>query len=169
MRANTVVLLSLFGAITLACAPSPNAQLEANKDLVRRFADALNAADWEALDELVAEDFVRHSQATAGPQVKSREEFIELQKSFLAISADQRVTTQELIAEGDKVAGLATYSGTHTGPMGELPATGKPFEIAFLSIFRIEDGRIAELWVEWDNVAMLTQLGLFPPPPPPGG
>jgi hypothetical protein len=35
-----------------------------------------------------------------------------------------------------------------------------------MSIFRIEAGQIAELWVEWDNVAMLKQLGLFPPPPP---
>ncbi len=50
-----------------------------------------------------------------------------------------------------------------------MPATGKPVALKFLSIFRIEDGRIAELWVEYDNVAMLTQLGLFPPPTPGGG
>jgi predicted ester cyclase len=50
-----------------------------------------------------------------------------------------------------------------TGPMGEFPPTGKSVESKFISIFRIEEGRIAELWVEWDNLAMFTQLGLFPP------
>lgn len=78
---------------------------------------------------------------------------------------DQRVTIQQLVAEGDRVAGLATYSGTHTGPMGDSPATGERVEIPFLSILRIESVMIAELWVEWDNVALLTQLGLFPPLP----
>lgn len=153
--------------VTVGCAPSQTAQLEANKDLVRQFTEATNAADWDALSEIVAEDFTRHSAATAGPEVTSRDEFIELQKSFLVSSPDQRVTMQQLIAEGDRVAGLATYSGTQTGPIGDMPATGNTVEIPFLGMFRIESGRIAELWVEWDNVAMLTQLGLFPPPCPP--
>jgi len=74
---------------------------------------------------------------------------------------------QQLVAEGDRVAGLATYSGTQTGPMGDIPATGKAVEAPVLAMFRIEEGRIAELWVVWDNVAMLTQLGQFPPSRPP--
>jgi steroid delta-isomerase-like uncharacterized protein len=169
MRPSTLVLSSLLAATAVGCAPSPTAQLEANKDLVRRFTEALNTANWDALDELLTEDFSRHSQATAGPQVNSREEFVQLQESFLVSFPDQRVTTEKLIAEGDQVAGLATYTGTHTGPMGEFPATGRSVEFTFLAIFRIDADRIAELWVEWDNVAMLTQLGLFPPPPPPSG
>ena len=166
MRLNTLALLSLMGVAVVGCRPSATAQLEANKELVRRFTEATNAADWDALSEIVAEDLSRHSQATAGPPVTSRQEFIQLQKSFLVSIPDQRVTIQQLVAEGDEVAALATYSGTHTGPMGDFPATGKPVEFTFLALFRVESGRIAELWVEWDNVAMLTQLGLFPPPPP---
>lgn len=169
MRPSTLFLASLLAATAVGCARSPTAQLEANKDLVRRFTEALNTADWDALDELVTEDFSRHSQATAGPEANSREEFIQLQESFLVTFPDQRVTIQKLIAEGDEVAVLATYSGTQTGPMGEYPATGRSVESTFLAFFRIEAGRIAELWVEWDNVAMLTQLGLFPPPPAPSG
>ncbi len=169
MRPHTLAVSAILVLVVVGCAPSPTAQLEANKDLVRQFIEALNAADLEALDEIVTEDFARHSQATAGPQVSSREEFIQLQESFLAIFPDQRVTIRKLVAEADEVAALATYSGTQTGPMGDLPATGKSVESTFLAVFRVDAGRIAELWVEWDNVAMLTQLGLFPPPPPPGG
>jgi len=89
-----------------------------------------------------------------------------LQESFLVSLPDQHVTIQKLVAEGDLVAGLATYSGTHTGPMGDIPPTGLPVEMPFMALFRIESSQIVELWVEWDNVAMLTQLGLFPPPAP---
>ena len=152
--------------VAAACAPSPCAQLEANKELVRRFTEATNGADWESLAQVASEDFTRHSTATAGPQVTSREAFIQLQESFLVSFPDQRVTIHQMVAEGDRVAGLATYSGTHTGPMGDVPPTGLTVEIPFLAIFRIESGQIAELWVEWDNLAMLNQLGLFPPPAP---
>ncbi len=162
MRQHALVLSALLVTVAAGCAPPASTQLEANKEVVRRFTDILNAADWDALDEVVTEDFRRHSQATAGPPVTSREEFKQLQQSFLVSMPDQHVTTEMLIAEGDKVAGYATYSGTQTGPMGDFPATGNRVESKFLAIFRIEEGKIAELWVEWDNVAMLTQLGLFP-------
>lgn len=165
MRPIAVVCASALSLVAAGCAPSPSLQLEANKDLVRRFTEATNAADWDALAEIVAEDFTRHSAATAGPPVGSRDEFVRLQESFLGSFPDQRVTVQRLVAEGDYVAGLATYTGTHTGPMGEFPATGRTVESPFLAMFRVEEGRIAELWVEWDNLAILTQLGLFPPPP----
>ena len=47
----------------VGCSPTPSEQLEVNKDLVRRLTDAINAADWNALDDLLTEDFRRHSQA----------------------------------------------------------------------------------------------------------
>lgn len=168
MRPSTTLLRPIYCLIAFGCAPPPTTQLEANKDLVRQFTEASNAADWESLVGIVAEDFARHSAATMGPPVTSRDEFVQLQKSFLVSFPDQRVTIQELIAEGDRVAALATYTATHTGPMGDIPATGKSVETPFLALFRIESGHIAELWVEWDNLGMLTQLGLYPPPVPPG-
>jgi len=166
MRPSALFAITGLLFMAVGCAPSPDAQLEANKELVRQFTEAANAADWESLAGIVAVDFQRHSAATAGPPVTSRDEFIQLQESFLVSFPDQRVTIQQLVAEGDRVAGLATYSGTHTGPMGDISPTGKSVEAPFLAIFRIEAGRIAELWVEWDNLLMLNQLGLFPPPAP---
>jgi steroid delta-isomerase-like uncharacterized protein len=147
-----------------ACAPTVDPALEANKDLVRRFTTAVNDLNWEALDDLMTEDFTRHSAATSGPPVRSRDEFIALQQGFLASFPDQHVTIEQLVAEGDRVAILATYRGTLTGPLGDFPATGKTAASPFVAILRIESGRIAELWVEWDNLALLGQLGLFPPP-----
>ena len=167
MLRRILIIPLILATLAAACGPTPSERLDANKDLVNRFSAAINAADWDALDELLTEDFRRHSQATPDVQVNSREEFKQLQKSFLASMPDQKITGEMLIAEGDKVAAYATYSGTQTGPMGEFPATGKSVESKFLCVFRIEGSRIAELWVEWDNLAMLAQLGLFPPPAAP--
>lgn len=166
MRTSAIVSAILVAVVAVGCATSPSDELDANKDLVREFTEAANAADWDGLAEIVAEDFTRHSAATAGPAVTSRDEFIELQKTFLISFPDQHVRLEQLVAEGDLVAAMATYTGTQSGPMGDFPATGKTVQAPFLAMFRIESGRIAELWVEWDNVAMLSQLGLFPPPPP---
>ena len=91
---------------------------------------------------------------------------MQLLQGFITTAPDQHVTIQQLVAEGDRVALLAAYTGTQTGPMGAFPATGNSFESPFLAMFRIEAGRLAELWIEWDNVYLLTQLGLFPSPSP---
>jgi steroid delta-isomerase-like uncharacterized protein len=167
MQRRYLIVTLLLAILASSCGSSPYAGLEANKELTRRFVAAVNATDWDALDEIVAEDFRRHCQATPDVQVRSREEFKQLLESFLVSIPDQRMTIEMLVAEGDKVAGYGTYAGTQTGPMEGFPATGKPVEAKFMTILRIEEGRIAELWVEWDNMAMLAQLGLFPPPAPP--
>ena len=164
MYQSNLIITLILATLVVACGPSTSKRLEANKNLVHRFTASINAADWDAFDELLTTDFRRHSQATPDVQVNSSEEFKKLQESFLVSMPDQQITIEMLIAEGDKVAAYATYSGTLTGPMGEFPATGKSVDSKFMSIFRIEKGRIAELWVEWDNLAMLTKLGLFPPP-----
>ena len=167
MRHGSLFIVIALAALAVACGPCENTQLQANKELVERFTAVINAADWDALDDLLTEDFKRHSAATAGPPVTSLEEFKALQQVFYTAMPDQHIEIEMLVAEADSVAALAIYSGTLTGPMGDFPITGKRSESPFLTIFRISDGRIAELWVEWDNLAMLSQLGLFPPPPPP--
>jgi predicted ester cyclase len=48
--------------------------------------------------------------------------------------------------------------------MGPFPPSGRDLEIPFIGLLRIEDGKIAEIWVEWDNLNALAQLGHFPPP-----
>ena len=170
MRPSAIPAATCLICFTMiGCSPAtgPAVDREANKNLARQFIEAINAADWGALTAIVADDLVRHSAATPGPAVRSRDDFVALQTESLASFPDQRVTIDALVAEGNLVAVRATYSGTNTGPLqlptGEVPATGRRVELPFLGVLRIEEGQIREMWVEWDNAAMMAQLGLSPP------
>ena len=157
-----VSLTLLIGAV--ACNQTVTDKLEANKDVVRRFGEAVNNNNYDALNDLVTANFVRHSQATPEVKVRSLEEFKQFGKMYSKSFPDMKGTIEMMIAEGDFVAIYATFTGTQTGPMGPFPATGKTMESKTMAIFRLENGKITVLWIEWDNLAMLSQLGHFPPP-----
>ena len=164
-KISTFLLLILSILVFSSCEKSNEEKLSANKELIKKFTELLNDKQFDKLNTIMKEDFKRHSQATAEmPELNSLDEFIKLQEGFLSSISDQKVTIEKLIAEGNYVAAYATYSGTNDGPMPPFPATNKFAELKFVSIFRIEENKIAELWVEWDNLAFLTKLGLFPPP-----
>jgi steroid delta-isomerase-like uncharacterized protein len=137
---------------------------EANKRLVLAFAEAGNANDLDAFDALLAPDFVRHCEATPEIRVTSPEDFKQFYRETARTFPDQRMKLEALVAEGDHVAFWGTFSGTQDGPMGPFPASGSRLESDIGGMFRIEAGRIAELWVTWDNLSGLVQLGHMPSP-----
>jgi steroid delta-isomerase-like uncharacterized protein len=141
---------------------------EENKALVHRFVEVVNAGNYDLLDALVAADFVRHCQATPGVHVRSLADFKRFAADDRATFPDQHIDIQQLVAEGDRVAFYCQYAGTQRGPMGPFPPSGRRMEIDFAGVFRVAEGKLAELWVTWDNLAGLVQLGHFPPPAPQG-
>jgi len=156
--------VAILLGLLISCKPSPAPQTEVNKAVVHRFNEALNNGNFDLFDELLTPDFVRHCQASGDQQINSPEEYKRFNEQWVTTFPDLHTTSHFLVAEGDMVAAYATTTGTQTESMGSFPATGKKMESDFLSIFRLEEGKIAELWVEWDNLAILTQLGHFPPP-----
>lgn len=163
MRPQRRLLVPLLLCVMTGCSSTSDAQLEANKDVVRRFVAAQNADDVEVLREVLAPDVVRHCQATPDVEVRSREDFLNFYEATNSVFSGARVTIDIMVAEGDMVATYGSFTGTQDGRMGLFPPTGKDVESKFLSVLRLEDGRIAEMWVEWDNLAILTQLGHLPP------
>ena len=164
MRPIVGMSCGLLAALLVGCDPSVQEQLEANKALVRQFAASIDVGDWAVLDTLVAADIQRHSRATAAnSEIRSRAEFVRHEQERHTPWPDGHVTYEMMVAEGDLVAAYATFTGTNRGPLGAFPPTGRSVEAKFLALFRIEDRQIAEIWVEWDNIATLSQLGLYPP------
>lgn len=164
---RTFTLLAVAASLT-ACNPTRDAdpdqdKLESNKAIIVQLNDAQNAKDLESMASLMAPDLVRHCQATPDT-VDSREDYLALIESWQNIIPDAHQVINQIIAEDDMVAVHATLTGTQTGPMGPIPPTNKQFVSNALAMFRIENGLVQEIWVEWDNVAILSQLGVMPEP-----
>jgi steroid delta-isomerase-like uncharacterized protein len=132
------------------------------KSLIQRMEVAMNERKLDDLDEILAEDFVRHCEATPHLDIRSREQFKDFLRDFDAAFPDNVQTFTRVAAEGDQIGILATYEGTHQGQLWDIPATGKPVKFTFAGMFRVADGRLAEFWITWDNVTILSQLGLMP-------
>lgn len=137
-----------------------------NKSLFNRFGEALNTRNFDAVRELLAPEFVRHCQATPDVAIENREQFIEYLKMDSATFPDSVQTAEIVVTEGDLVAFWLKYEGTQKGQMGPFPASNKRMQLDVAGVFRVRDGKFAELWITWDNLASLAQLGHFPPKNP---
>ena len=133
---------------------------ENNKALVRRWVELWNNQNVAAVDELVAADFVRYDPNT--PEVRGATAEKQLITMVLAAFPDIHFTIEDLVAEGDMVAGRYTLRGTHQGEWLGIPPTNNAVTLTVSEIYRIAEGKIAEQWVLLDALGMLQQLGVIP-------
>ena len=117
---------------------------EAQKALVRRTYDALNAGTVDSLDELVATDFVDHDPVPG--QAPGLAGFKQAVALFRAAFPDGQVAVEEVIAEGDKVVARVTLRGTQAGEFLGAPPTGAPVTAEGVEIFRLARGKVVEGW-----------------------
>lgn len=133
---------------------------EENKRIVRRIREEVEQQrNLDAIDEIFAEDVVTH---TPVGEFRGPDAIREMYESDSEAFADSTETIHSVVAEGDTVAMRLTESGTHNGPFMGIEPTGRPFEIETMSFFRLEDGRIAEWWVQPDMLGFVQQLGVTP-------
>lgn len=77
---------------------------------------------------------------------------------------DLRFTIEELVAEGEVVAGRLTMSGTHEGPLMGMPPTGRSVRQNHMHFVRFREGKAVEHWGVRDDVGMMRQMGVMPEP-----
>jgi len=136
---------------------------ESNKALIQRFYDeGWNANNLDVYDELVTDDFVDHQAVPGLPP--GREGFKLLNVMFRTAFPDVYVKVENIVAEDDKVGCRWRSGGTHQGELFGIPATGKTVEITATVFYRVEDGRLAEGWINRDDVGLMRQLGVIPTP-----
>jgi predicted ester cyclase len=137
--------------------------LEENKALVRRFSNEFkNKANHGIVDELMTPDFQHHFKDPRLP--KGREGMKMVGRGVVVAFPDVHANIQDLIAEGDRVVERTNAKGTHKGEFNGVPATGRPVAWSELHVYRIVNGKIAELWSEIDFLGMMMQLGAIPAP-----
>ena len=131
------------------------------KCLVTRFIEALNNQNWEALSNCLADNLVRHSSAAGEFRTESRDSFIDFVRQIAEAFPDLYHQIHLTVSEDDMLACYFTIRGTQTGDFGSFAASEKRVDMPYVAFFRVEAGRISEMWVEWDNLCFLSQLGHF--------
>src|ERR1700686_3421146 len=115
-----------------------------NKELVRRSIEAVNDEGPDAIDRFLAVDWIGWDSRDGSKA--SREDSKKEQAVILSGFPDARVTVEDLVAEGDKVASRVTVSGTHTGEYFGVAPTGKRVTFSMRNIDRVASGKIVESW-----------------------
>ena len=127
--------------------------LEKNKEIVRGFIDAYNARKLDLVDDFVAPDYIDHEKNIG------REGLKQLIAMGVNAFPDWYETVEDIIAEGDKVWVLLSYTGTHKGEFMGLAPTDKKIESKAVDIYRIVNGKLAEYWNVTDNLNIFKQVG----------
>jgi predicted ester cyclase len=78
---------------------------------------------------------------------------------MLSAFPDLHFTMEEQLIQGDGVAFRWHATGTHTGPLGAAPPTGKTIAVDGLIVDRLVNGKVQERWEQFDQALMLQQLG----------
>jgi steroid delta-isomerase-like uncharacterized protein len=159
-----LIVASQWLAFGCSAGPPREEIEEHNMAVVRGTHAALARGDFEAFKSAIGPGYVRHCQAMPPGQqeLHGTDEFFGFLEEFITAVPHHEDTISEMIADGDRVAYVSTIQGVQTGPMGGFPASGQEFTLVNIIIQRLENGKIVETWVSWDNVAFLSQLGLMP-------
>lgn len=152
-------VLSALTELEIAMAQTVQSMEERNEEIIRRFVrEIVNAGNYDVADDLFAEDYVRHDP-TVPEEKRGPEGFKETVEAFRSAFPDVEMTLHEVFADGEYVAFRATEIGTHEGEFMGIEPTGRRVEMEGTVIHRLEDGKVAETWAQFDVLGLLRQLG----------
>jgi steroid delta-isomerase-like uncharacterized protein len=122
-----------------------------NKAFVERYLKAING---NVKTPQMADEFIADSDAGLKQHIAVAE------AAFPRYALDP----EDIFAEGDKVLLRFTLRGTHHGDFMGIPPTGRTVAVPGLIVYRIADGKIADHWIQMDNMALMQQLGIASQP-----
>jgi serine phosphatase RsbU (regulator of sigma subunit)/predicted ester cyclase len=120
--------------------------VEENMELARRFMEARIKRDLDAVDEMLAPDFVNQNKLLPG-QESDREGYKRAISAYHAALSEGRLIIEDQVAGGDKVVTRFIVHATHDrGELMGVAPTGKELTNRAIVIHRIVEGKIAEEW-----------------------
>jgi predicted ester cyclase len=135
------------------------------KEVADAFVAAFNAHDEAVIRELSAENEVFEGP---GVRLEGRDATTAYAMSWLNAFEGARIDVHDELVAGDWVVQEFVFSGTHTGPLespaGEIPPTNRQLRGRGAQILKIEGGVVVDTRLYFDQVDVLTQLGLMPEP-----
>ena len=135
---------------------------EANKNVVRRLSEEIwNKGNLQVTDELFTPNYEHRDASTPdfgrGPEGERKRATL-----YRTAFPDLRLTIEDIIAEGETVMTRWSCRGTHKGDLLGIAPTGKQINISGVTITRLEKGKLAEGYVNWDVLGLMQQLGVVP-------
>jgi steroid delta-isomerase-like uncharacterized protein len=136
--------------------------MDDTKAIARRYIEEVwNQGKSSAVGKIVAANVVGH---VGGTDIRGAETIRKRLNALRTAFSDVQFTVEDSIADGDKVFVRWTFRGRNTGAYMGAKATGKSVTVTGMNLFRIEGGKIQELWVQADDLGELRQLGLVKEP-----
>ena len=134
--------------------------MEPNR-LLDEIATSLNARDWTAYGRLFTSDLVVHAP---GLHTTGRDARVKWVQDLVVAFPDGRIAVDRVFAQDDLVCAELRFAGTHTGPMNSaaatVPATNRKVTFPYCLVLRTKGEQIAELHEYFDQLELVTQLGL---------
>lgn len=157
MRLRTVA--SAAALIVAAAAPcaAQSQTTQQNEAIVRKLFDgAWSAGQFAGLDRLIAPEMQFHFRGRGRPMTV--EQFQGMVGMWRTAFPDLQFTTHEVVVSGDRAAARFTFTGTHRAPLFGIEPTGRTVNVTMMAFFRFADGRIVEMWEDYDEHGMRQQL-----------
>ena len=133
--------------------------VEENEAVYRGWIEAYNDRDRRAEADARTPDYVAHAPGVPESMDSDAwEEFVF--DVFAGAFPDLRLTIETIAVADDAVAARISFRGTHRGEFQGLPPTNKEVTFTSVEINRMEGGKVAEHWFEFDQGRLFEQLGL---------
>ena len=141
--------------------------VEDNVMVARRwFKEVWNEGKTQTIYDLLASDAIGIGELEDGQPIRGPQEFVPFMERLRGAFPDIQMTIEDAFGAEDRVvvrwSGTMTHRGDHLG----MAATGKAVRMTGITILRIRDGKIVEGWDNWDQLAMLKQIGVYSNPQP---
>ena len=136
------------------------------KEVGAKWVEAFNSHDEARIRELNTDDTVL--KAPGDVRLEGTDASTEYAMGWLRAFSDARLVVSNELEDGDWVVQEFTFEGTHdntlSGPAGDILPTNRRLTGRGVQILRVENGKVTEARLYYDQVQVMTQLGLMPEP-----
>ena len=134
-------------------------KIQENKAILRRMIEEVNKGNSNQIWNLLTPDCEIIDNTGKRYNVRDYKQFMD---EFLSAHPDYNLFIKDLIAEGNKVVAHYNESGTMKGSFMGMKPTGKKFMIPAIEIYQFANGKITNVWMARDTLAISMQVGAIP-------
>ena len=163
---NIFLFLIPILVLFISCQPKEDQVMteEEATVLLNRFMETVTNTDTTLAEEILHPDCIFRYPLLPEP-IKGIDAYKYLIKNTANAFSELDVIFEEVIVKGDRIWSRYTMTGINAGPLADIPATGKIFQVTGIAITRIADGKIIEDETYWNVLGFYQQLGFTLTPP----